>query len=584
MIKDYNQYYTSSLFNIDNVINYELKTTFINVFTKQDLEVFSKINNKIVIYNSELYFFDCLSIVDIVIKSGIDIYSDNIKIRKYLLKNEIKPKFINKKYSWIDNNKLLKLKLKCYPNKDTIIICINYLYSSCLNNLIHLIELIKKLRNSNDVKLLIIDKIDKNNLTKTYNEIINLNLSWVKLKICNQKDILNYYRICDIFISTNNINEINEYLLSNKHILCPRNKYTEQLLGINYFGLYDESNIYDKLKIIINFDWYFYGSYYNDVYNEKLSKNDCLDHYFNIGNFECRKYKQFISDLDDDIPIIINYEKNLKSLINKDIKIVAVIPVNGREPLLKYTIRRLYTKNNLFKVICVGINESEKKVVLEENGIWIYHENYPLGKKWNSGFLKAKEYNPDAILFVGSSDWISHDWIPSVYDYINHFGIIGKSRFDMIDFNNKNYKTCYWNGYNENNIRHNETIGIGRLISNKLLKKINYKPFDENMNNSMDWYMYKNCINNDFRIKKINNNSIFLSISCDLWKNKHLFEDHYLAANKNYDYLKNIKKYNDFNIDIYLPSYLHTNIEYTNLLKLFPEINEFYNDYLEIVK
>ena len=502
----------------------------------------------------------------------------------HLLKNKIKPKFIKKRYNWINDNEILELKINDYPNKNTFIICINYSYSKCLNDFNNLIDIIKKLRNSHDVQLLIIDKIEKNDLNKVYYEITNLNLNWIKLKIVSEKNILNYYRICDIFVSTDNINEINDFLLSNKPILCPRNEINEKILGINYFGLCSDSNIYDKLDIIINFDWYFYGSYYNDIYNERISKNDCINHYFRIGNFECRKHKETIFNDIIDTPIIIDYDKNLKSLINKDIKIVAVIPINGREPLLKYTIRRLYTKNNLFKVICVGINESEKNVVLEENGIWVYHENYPLGKKWNTGFLKAKEYNPDAILFVGSSDWISDDWIPSVYDYTKHFGIVGKSRFDMIDFNNKNYKTCYWTGYNENNLRYNETIGIGRLLSNKFLEKINYKPFDENMNNSMDWYMYLNCLNTNFRIKKIDNDSIFLSISCDLWKNKHVFEDHYLAATKNYSYLKNIKNFSDFVIDIYLPSYLHTDIEYTNLLKIFPEINEFYNDYLELLK
>ena len=42
-MKKYNQFYTSSLFNIENDIDYELETTFINVFTREDLEVFNKI-------------------------------------------------------------------------------------------------------------------------------------------------------------------------------------------------------------------------------------------------------------------------------------------------------------------------------------------------------------------------------------------------------------------------------------------------------------------------------------------------------------------------------------------------------------
>ena len=62
-MKDYKQYYTSSLFNIKNDIDFTKKTTFINIFTNKDLEIFNKIKDKIVIYNSEIEFFNYLNIV-----------------------------------------------------------------------------------------------------------------------------------------------------------------------------------------------------------------------------------------------------------------------------------------------------------------------------------------------------------------------------------------------------------------------------------------------------------------------------------------------------------------------------------------
>ena len=93
-MKKYKQFYTSSLFNID----YNLETTFINIFTNEDLEVFNKIVVKQVVYNSELHFFNCLDIVKKVITSNIPIYSDNIKIRRYLFENGGRPNFIMKKY------------------------------------------------------------------------------------------------------------------------------------------------------------------------------------------------------------------------------------------------------------------------------------------------------------------------------------------------------------------------------------------------------------------------------------------------------------------------------------------------------
>ena len=103
-MKKYNQFYTSSLFNMKNNIDYNLETTFINVFTNEDLEVLNKIMEKQVIYNSKLHFFNCLDIVNKVIQSDIPIYSDNIKIRKYLFENGQKPKFITKKYIRVHKN------------------------------------------------------------------------------------------------------------------------------------------------------------------------------------------------------------------------------------------------------------------------------------------------------------------------------------------------------------------------------------------------------------------------------------------------------------------------------------------------
>ena len=97
-MKKYNQFYTSSLFNIKNDIDYHLETTFVNVLTDEDFEVFNKIRRKQVIYNSELNFFNSLDVVNKVILTGIPIYSDNIQIRKYLFENGKNINFIEKKY------------------------------------------------------------------------------------------------------------------------------------------------------------------------------------------------------------------------------------------------------------------------------------------------------------------------------------------------------------------------------------------------------------------------------------------------------------------------------------------------------
>ena len=69
----------------------------------------------------------------------------------------------------------------------------------------------------------------------------------VKSFSIDKKDTLNYYRMCDVLASTyrdnyNNsgiINEIKEYLLCDKPILCSRGKQSENELGKYYNGFYD---------------------------------------------------------------------------------------------------------------------------------------------------------------------------------------------------------------------------------------------------------------------------------------------------------------------------------------------------------
>jgi hypothetical protein len=339
------------------------------------------------------------------------------------------------------------------------------------------------------------------------------------------------------------------------------------------------------------FDWQFYVNRYSDLQKANINTKDkAYKHWISFGKKEGRLCNNLIVDIDntnsnnilDELDKNILNEYYLDKKKSKDFNgknIIAVIPVHGRELLLKYTIRRLYEKNNLYKVICVGDTNPEKEVVLQEKGIWVEYNNNPLGKKWNMGFKVAQIYNPDAILFVGSSDWISSDWLDEAYKYIDDFGIIGKNEFTMADITEGTLKMCHWLGYPNHTNRNKETIGIGRLVSKKLLDKINFLPFDNNLNSSMDWSMYCKCIKNDFKVKILNNSSIFLSVSCDLWINKHKFLYHYLACSNKMAFLSlDLKK--DLN-EIYFRTKLLNKDSENKINNEFPELEEFKKDYLE---
>lgn len=214
--------------------------------------------------------------------------------------------------------------------------------------------------------------------------------------------------------------------------------------------------------------------------------------------------------------------------------VIAVIPVNGRRPLLKWTIRRLIDKNGCSQVICVGLGKEDEKTCRDEGAIWVNEQNKPLGRKWNAGFIKAKEYAPDACLFVGSSDWVSDNWISEMMPHLVKNGMTGTAGCHFGDFQPRMKRLVYWPGYEKGmkiqsrgHERKDEPIGIGRMISSKCLDALKWQPIDNALDNSIDWSMFNRVKQAGFNVKLIKADIHALSISCNLWPNKHKFDDHW---------------------------------------------------------
>jgi len=207
-------------------------------------------------------------------------------------------------------------------------------------------------------------------------------------------------------------------------------------------------------------------------------------------------------------------------------KVVAVVACHGRLPLLKQTIQRLLNKNKVSAVVCVGSQE-ERNTCTDAGAMFIMHENKPLGKKWNAGFVAARELMPDALLFVGSSDWLSDNWLDESLPYLGEYDMIGKPDFYMLDIGTS-LRSCWWSGYGKGE-RQYEPIGIGRIVSAKIMDSFDWKPFYEGANHSLDWQMYLKVRDNGGKMKLITGDHIkSLSISTNRWDNLHKFEDHWL--------------------------------------------------------
>jgi glycosyltransferase involved in cell wall biosynthesis len=218
-----------------------------------------------------------------------------------------------------------------------------------------------------------------------------------------------------------------------------------------------------------------------------------------------------------------------------EMKVIAVIPVFGRNPLVKITIERLLKVNGCAQVVCVGSGRKDKETCEAAGAVWVEHPNTPLGRKWNIGFFKARELGADAVLFVGSSDWVSENWIQKSLPHLNDYGMTGSAGCHFIDFRMDDTRLVYWAGYKHGTPkskraaeRFGEPIGIGRMLSAECLDAIGWKPFDNSQERSLDWTMYQKVVNAGLKVKLIDDDTMHaLSISCEKWPNKHRFEDHW---------------------------------------------------------
>ena len=316
MLEKYKQYYTGSLFNIKNNIDFSKKTIFINIFTNEDYDIFNKIKDKIVIYNYDLHFFNYLSIVNKVIESGVKIYSDNIKIRLYLLKNRVNPHYIDNKYdmfnlNYIDNT-ILSIINKNIDNfnkfikeyKNILFICGDYPnYGGAATNCNHLENYYKN--KGHNTYSYYHDYKNINNININFTPDVIILKSFIKFNLKKKFKCPIIYLIGGIYK-----NELYKYYYN-----INTKEEQDRYININVIEQikksdYSFSNSLHTQKILkkyYNLDTELFYSSFIQFKNKKIIVDD---------NFNNRKYDYglIVSNFDRKIK---NVEKSIKFLVNK---------------------------------------------------------------------------------------------------------------------------------------------------------------------------------------------------------------------------------------------------------------------------
>ena len=172
---------------------------------------------------------------------------------------------------------------------------------------------------------------------------------------------------------------------------------------------------------------------------------------------------------------------------------------NLTELFLKYlswTQQKLNDKL-IISVVVVGSNpEDEELVVNKYDFTYLNHINQPLSEKWQAGLDHIADCNYDALLILGSDDFLALDIFDCYIDFLKNsnslaFGFSDCYFLDLIE-----RKWVYWPGYGKTlkdrqPHRMGEPIGAGRLIKREAMLSIAHNLWRGSMlNKGLDKYAY----------------------------------------------------------------------------------------------
>ena len=216
-------------------------------------------------------------------------------------------------------------------------------------------------------------------------------------------------------------------------------------------------------------------------------------------------------------------------------RVVAVMPVSGRGELFPITIRRLTEQG--IKVVAVCDTCEEFMLALDAGAVpMLLLEPVPLGEKWLRGLDFARRQLPDAILLASSSVWYTSGYIQSMLPYLEEYDYVGLEDMYAVDFRKTEKKLLYWGGYY--NRRKGQSLGAGRLLSRRILDKVDWNICNPNLNSQFDFSVNKTLAKAGAKPYAVGmNHEKMLKISC--WKWKQLNSFFHLAQNPNAKFMDN---------------------------------------------
>lgn len=124
------------------------------------------------------------------------------------------------------------------------------------------------------------------------------------------------------------------------------------------------------------------------------------------------------------------------------------------------------------------ISEAEMIPLCKKYNIdWFMTDNFPLGKKKNSGLKQVSNYQFDYLMEIGSDDLITDRMLNHYIPYLHKFAFMGISDAAYIESETGECRRL---------ISNKSTYGAGRLIARNVLEQMNWNIWDNNLQRGLD--------------------------------------------------------------------------------------------------
>lgn len=202
-----------------------------------------------------------------------------------------------------------------------------------------------------------------------------------------------------------------------------------------------------------------------------------------------RDYKLLASIVGDDLPFYRSIGQKPVQRAPKRLHVAIVSAVWQRPDVFEYFAAGIaelmvHCRDIQFTVIIAGSEGRRSRKMVEQRGFkYIEVPNEPLAAKHNATTAAAASFLPDYVMCIGSDDIITPEAM-KVYEEHMRRGIDYIAVTDFYFYDTVTKRAAYWAGYRGNRAGH--TCGAGRLISARLMKAWNWRPWELKHNRVLD--------------------------------------------------------------------------------------------------